>query len=176
MKIQTRMNGLKLEWNPLAALYWHLLNTEDKDRLQMLLDVVDSATQRGGQMDPFLRGEGGRGEPAKWKCGTYWWVWGYLTIQYLWHAASPNSHTLPSALGWKQTFGSRGRPRSPARGGKEALTECEAVPLCRPHRTSHLERGVRGEGNTAHIIIIIIRSNSKAKGQKVVQEHSLLSG
>lgn len=67
-----------------------------------------------------------------------------LTKQYLWHAASPESHALPSALGWKQMFGNRGRPRSPAHGGKEALTECEAAPLCRPHRTSHLGRG--GEG------------------------------
>lgn len=73
--------------------------------------------------------------------------------------ASPGSHTLPAALGWKQKFGSRGRRRSPTRGGKEALTECEAAPLCRPHRTSRLGRagGQAGEGlevgNTVHIII-----------------------
>lgn len=115
----------------------------NKDRLQMLLHIVASATQR--------RGWGG------------WWghTWvhsleragpgdesvevnEYVQYSILWHAASPVSHTLPSALGWKRMFGSLGQPRSPARGGKEALTECEAVPLCRPQRTSHL--GVRGEG------------------------------
>lgn len=71
--------------------------------------------------------------------------------------ASPGSHTLPAALGWKQKFGSLARRRSPARGGKVALTECEAAPLCRPHRTSHLGR-VSGEWvevrNTVHIIIV----------------------
>lgn len=79
--------------------------------------------------------------------------------------ASPGSHTLPAALGWKQKFGSRGRRRSPTRGGREALTECEAAPLCRPHRTSHLGRaGGRaggGAGNTVHIIIKVTRG---AKG------------
>ncbi len=109
--------------------------------------------------------DGDGGETSRWRYGTWWWVCSYLTIQHLWHAASPDSHTLPSALGWKRTFGSRGRPRSPAHGGKEALTECEAVPLCRPHRTSHLGRG--GWGNTAHIIIKIIRgATSKARGRK----------
>lgn len=60
------------------------------------------------------------------------------TIQSTLHAADPVRHTLPSALGWKQTFGSRGRPQSPAHGGKAALTESESVPLCQPHRMSHL--------------------------------------
>lgn len=91
---------------------------------------------------------------------------GYLTVQHLWHAASPDSHTLPAALGWKRTFGSRGRPRSPAHGGKEALTECEAVPLCRPHRTSHLGRGVRE--HSPHHYQINERSNRQGEGQKVV--------
>lgn len=59
------------------------------------------------------------------------------------HAASLVTHTLPSALEWKRMFGSQGRPQSPAHGGKEALTENEAVPLFRPHRTSHLGWGVR---------------------------------
>lgn len=82
--------------------------------------------------------------------------------------ASPGSHTLPAALGWKQKFGSRARRRSPAHGGKEALTECEAAPLCRPHRTSHLGR-VSGEWvevrNTVHIIIRVPRgANGGGRG------------
>lgn len=72
---------------------------------------------------------------------------------------------------WKQTFGSRGRPQSPAHGGKEALTECEAVPLCLPHRTSHLGWGVREHSPHDYL-------NNK-EGQKVVhpfgQKDSLLS-
>lgn len=46
---------LKLEWNTLATLSWYLLNREDNDdmkRLQMLLNVVASATQRG--VDEFI--------------------------------------------------------------------------------------------------------------------------
>lgn len=93
---------------------------------------------RGSETNPFL-GEKERGQ-RQIKGNE---VDGAVTVQCLQHAASPDSHTLPAALGWKRTFGSRGRPRSPARGGKEALTECAAVPLCRPHRTSHLGRGVR---------------------------------
>lgn len=93
---------------------------------------------RGSETNPFL-GEKERGQ-RQIKGNE---VDEAVTVQCLQHAASPDSHTLPAALGWKRTFGSRGRPRSPARGGKEALTECAAVPLCRPHRTSHLGRGVR---------------------------------
>lgn len=122
--------------------------------------------QEGGYMDPFLREKEGGGGPANKTESTCWWVCGCLTIQYLWHAASPDSHTLPSALGWKRMFGSRGRPQSPAHGGKEALTECEAVPLCRPHRTSHLGWGVREY--SPHHYHDNRWSNSKARGQKGV--------
>lgn len=62
----------------------------------------------------------------------------------LWHTCSIPGQTygtLPAALGRKQTFGSRGRPQSPAGRGKEALTVCESEPLLRPHRTSHLGEG-----------------------------------
>lgn len=77
-------------------------------------------------------------------------------------------YTLPSALGWKQTFGSRGRPQSPARGGKEALTESEAEPLLQPHRTSHLGEGERG--NTAHIIIPKEKKGKGAQPRRGIQK------
>lgn len=93
---------------------------------------------RGSETNPFLGEKEGRHQQIKRSEGD-----DLVTVQCLWHAASPDSHTLPAALGWKRTFGSRGQPRSPAHGGKEALTECAVVPLCRPHRTSHLGRGVR---------------------------------
>lgn len=121
-----------------------------------MLHVVASATQREGD-GSIPQGRG----PADEKCGTWWRMCSYLTVEYLWHAVSPDSHTLPSALGWKRTFGSRGRPRSPVHGGKEALTESEAVPLCRPHRTSHLGRGVRE--HSPHHYQNKRRSNSKVR-------------
>lgn len=120
-KIHTQMTGSRI--NTLDAL-------KDRDRLQ-ISHVVASATQKGG---------GGMGRRYIHSSGRVI----ILTKQCLWHAASPESHTLPSALGSKQMFGNRGRPQSPAHGGKEALTEREAAPLCRPHRMSHLGRG--GEG------------------------------
>lgn len=111
-----------------------------------MLHVVASATQKGGKDGSIPRDKGrqrGRGvgglQIKVTELGDRCVAVGQYSIS--WHAASPGSHTLPSALGWKRMFGSRGRPRSPARGGKEALTVCEAVPLCRPHRTSHLGRG-----------------------------------
>lgn len=129
-----------------------LFADNDKDGLQMLHGVASATVGgvgwgvgvkrevglRGSETNPFL-GEKERGQ-RQIKGND---VDEAVTVQCLQHAASPDSHTLPAALGWKRTFGSRGRPRSPARGGKEALTECAAVPLCRPHRTSHLGRGVR---------------------------------
>ena len=133
----------------------------------MWLHVVASATQRKGTdgSSPWGGRQGGSGGLADESVGLNDGVCSYLTIQHLWHAASPDSHTLPSALGWKRTFGSRGRPRSPAHGGKEALTECEAVPLCRPHRTSHLGRG--GEGTQPTWLSKIIRgATAKARGGK----------
>lgn len=93
---------------------------------------------RGSERDPFLREKERRHHQIK-----HNQVDDVVTVQYVRHAASPDSHTLPAALEWKRTFGSRGQPRSPAHGGKEALTECAVVPLCRPHRTSHLGRGMR---------------------------------
>lgn len=93
---------------------------------------------RRSETDPFLRvTEGGHQQIKHGEADDG------VTVRYVRHAASPDSHTLPAALGWKRTFGSRGQPRSPAHGGKEALTECVVVPLCRPHRTSHLGRGMR---------------------------------
>lgn len=92
----------------------------------------------GSEKDPFLREKERGHQQIK-----HNEVDDIVTVQYVRHAASPDSHTLPAALGWKRMFGSRGQPRSPAHGGREALTECAAVPLCRPHRMSHLGRGMR---------------------------------
>lgn len=133
----------KLGWNTFAA-FCDIYYTERT--MGMRTDCrccCVSLLQPHTERDRWIHSSRGRGA-SEWQRGTWWWECSYLTKQHLWHAASPVSHTLPSALGWKQRFGSRGRPQSPAHGGKEALTECEAVPLCRPHRTSHLGQG--GEG------------------------------
>lgn len=116
-----------------------------------LRKVVASATQRGIDGTIPMGPGDGSAEFERRMC--------VLFLQYsiLWHAVNPDRHTLPTALGWKWTFGSRGRPRSPAHGGKEALIECEAVPLFRPHRTSHLGRGDQGTQS----------SNSNAQGSSV---------
>lgn len=86
-------------------------------------------------MDPFL-GDSGM---EVWNLKAAVWLFNNTVSCGMQQTQTDN--TLPSALGWKRTFGSRGQPRSPAHGGKEALTESEAVPLFRPHRTSHLGEG-----------------------------------
>lgn len=151
MKTQTQMNCFKLEIQHIRCFSLITTRTDCKCCVALLqphergmgvwvwgLLKGGGFAEVGGETDPFL-GEKDRHQQIKRNE-----VDDAGRVQCARHATSPDSHTLPAALGWKRTFGSRGQPRSPAHGGKEALTECAAVPLCRPHRTSHLGRGDEG--------------------------------